>query len=312
MVISVAQKYLTLYIKDFLSHGILDTSSALAWSCRASAWYTRLLARPTVITEGRGVPVNMLDQFTFEDEVAIVTGGSRGIGEEITVALAEAGADVVPVARSEDALSTTADRVKATGSDVLPIPLDVTDEAAVQACFDEVETAYGGADILVNNAGVNPYFGNSRDLGRETWEHIFEVNVTGAFTCAREFGRHTDESDGTSAIINVASIGGVVALPYQAPYTASKHAIVGMTKSLAVEWAPNIRVNALAPGYVKTAFTEGVRENESIREGLLDSIPQDRFAEPEEIAASAVYLASDAAKYVTGEVHLIDGGMAAQ
>ncbi|MHB9288900.1 SDR family NAD(P)-dependent oxidoreductase [Halobacteriales archaeon Cl-PHB] len=252
----------------------------------------------------------MLDRFTFDDEVAIVTGGSRGIGEAVAVGLAEAGADVVPVARSEDALEATADRIEAAGGDALAIPLDVTDEAAVQACFDEVEETFGGVDVLVNNAGVNPYFGDSQDIDVDTWEHIFDVNVTGAFTCAREFGRRFDGNDG--AIVNVASVGGVVALPYQTPYTASKHALAGMTKSLAVEWAPTIRVNALAPGYVKTEFTEGVRENESIRTDLLESIPADRFAEPEEVAASAVYLASDAAAYVTGAVHLADGGMAAQ
>ncbi len=266
--------------------------------------------------EGRPVQRTMLDQFTFDDEVAIVTGGSRGIGEAVAVGLAEAGADVVPVARSEDALAETADRIEAAGADALPIPLDVTDEAAVQACFDEVEDAFGGVDVLVNNAGVNPYFGDSREIDRETWEHIFAVNVTGAFTCAREFGRRFEGDKPNSAgdagaIVNVASVGGVVALPYQAPYTASKHALVGMTKALAVEWAPTIRVNALAPGYVKTEFTEGVRGNESIRQDLLDEIPQERFAEPEEVAASAVYLASDAAAFVTGEVHVADGGMAA-
>jgi NAD(P)-dependent dehydrogenase (short-subunit alcohol dehydrogenase family) len=268
-----------------------------------------------IIAEGCGVPYTMLDQFIFEDEVAIVTGGSRGIGEEIAVGLAEAGADIIPVARSEAALAETADRIEAAGSDALPIPLDVTDEAAVQTCFDEVEETFGGVDILVNNAGVNPYFGDSREIDQETWEHIFAVNVTGAFMCAREFGRRfdeTDETDGTGTMVNIASVGGVVALPYQAPYTASKHALVGMTKALAIEWAPVIRVNALAPGYVKTAFTEGVRENESIRQDLLDEIPQDRFAEPEEVATSAVYLASDATAFVTGEIHVADGGMAAQ
>ncbi|MHB9287106.1 SDR family NAD(P)-dependent oxidoreductase [Halobacteriales archaeon Cl-PHB] len=251
-----------------------------------------------------------LDAFRFDDEVAVVTGGSRGIGEEIAVALADAGADVVPVARSEDALEETADRIEAAGGNALPVPLDVTDEDGVVALFDEVDSTFGGADVLVNNAGVNPYFGDSRELDLETWNHIFAVNVTGAFTCAREFGRR--HADATGSVVNVASVGGIVALPYQTPYTASKHALVGMTKCLAVEWAPEVRVNALAPGYVKTEFTEGVRENESIRADLLADIPQDRFAEPEEVATSALYLASDAAAYVTGEIHLADGGMAAQ
>jgi NAD(P)-dependent dehydrogenase (short-subunit alcohol dehydrogenase family) len=252
------------------------------------------------------------DAFRFDGDVAVVTGGSRGIGEEIAVALAEAGADVVPVARSEDALAETAERIEAAGGEALPIPLDVTDADGVVALFDEIESTFGGVDVLVNNAGVNPYFGDSKEIDLETWNHIFAVNVTGAFTCAREFGRHVADREATGSIVNVSSVGGVVALPYQTPYTASKHAIVGMTKCLAVEWAPAVRVNALAPGYVKTEFTEGVRQNESIREDILADIPQDRFADPEEVATSALYLASDAASYVTGEVHLADGGMAAQ
>lgn len=253
-----------------------------------------------------------LESFSLEDSVAVVTGGSRGIGEAISVAMAEAGADIVPAARSEDALEGTASRVKAAGSDAFAYPLDITDLQGIEEMFDEVESVLSEVDILINNAGVNPFFGNARNLDIETWEQILSVNVTGSFQCAREFSRRIDDRDGTGTIVNVASVGGVVALPYQTPYTASKHAVTGMTKALAVEWAPDIRVNALAPGYVATEFTKGVRENESIREDILDTIPQDRFAEPEEIADSAVYLASNAAEYVTGEVHMVDGGLAAQ
>lgn len=250
-----------------------------------------------------------MDAFRIDD-IAVVTGASRGIGEETAVALAEAGADVVVVARSAEALEATADRIEATGSEALAVPLDVTDQVAVAALYDEVEATLGHAGVLVNNAGVNPFFGDARTLDLETWEHIFAVNVTGAFTCAQEFARHLPD-DASGAIVNVASVGGVVALPSQTPYTASKHALVGLTRSLAVDWAPQIRVNALAPGYVATALTENVRANEEIKEDLLADIPQDRFADPEEIAASAVYLASDAASFVTGVVHLADGGMAA-
>lgn len=253
-----------------------------------------------------------LDAFSLEDRVAVVTGGSRGIGEAIAVAMAEAGADVAPVARTEKALAATADRIEATGQRAAPVTVDVTEDDAVTAMFRDVEETLGDVDILVNNAGVNPYFGNARDLDLETWTHILEVNLTGTFRCTREFGRSVDERDGEGAVVNVASVGGVIGLPYQTPYTASKHAVVGMTKSLAAEWAPAIRVNALAPGYVETAFTEGVRENESILADILSDIPLDRFARPEEIADGAVYLASDAAAYVTGEIHLADGGMSAQ
>lgn len=253
-----------------------------------------------------------LDQFSLDGNVAIVTGGSRGIGEEIAVAMAESGADVVPVARSEAALEATCDRIESAGGETLLFPQDVTDREGIRDLFDEVEAQLGPVDVLVNNAGINPFFGNITDLDPETWENIFAVNVQGAFNCAQQFGQRISARDRTGSLVNVASVGGVVALPYQTPYTASKHALVGMTKCLSIEWAPDIRVNALAPGYVKTEFTEGVRDNEDIRADILDGIPQDRFAEPEEVAASAVYLASDAAAYVTGEIHLVDGGMAAQ
>lgn len=253
-----------------------------------------------------------LDQFSLDNRVAIVTGASRGIGEEIAVAMAEAGADVIPVARSRGDLQDTVDRIEAAGSETLLSPRDVTDREGIRELFTVVESELGEVDILVNNAGVNPFFGDATDLDAETWEQIFAVNVQGAFNCAQEFGQRVTDRGGTGSLLNIASVGGVVALPYQTPYTASKHALVGMTKSLAVDWAPDIRVNALAPGYVKTEFTKGVRENEGIRNDILENIPQDRFAEPEEIATSAVYLVSDAATFVTGEIHLADGGMAAQ
>ncbi|WP_299269584.1 SDR family NAD(P)-dependent oxidoreductase [Halorientalis sp.] len=249
-----------------------------------------------------------LDAFSLDGRVAVVTGGSRGIGEEIAVAMAEAGADVAPVARSEDALEATADRIESTGQNAAPYRIDVTDDAAIEAMFEDIEASLGTVDVLVNNAGTNPFYGDARKLDIETWQKILEVNVSGAFYCAQEFGRRVD----TGCVINVASVGGVVALPYQLPYTASKHAMVGMTKGLAVEWAPDIRVNALAPGYVKTEFTAGVRENQDIHDDILETIPADRFADPEEIANIAVYLASDAAAYVTGETHVADGGMAAE
>ena len=250
-----------------------------------------------------------LERFSLDGRVAVVTGASRGIGEAIAVAMADAGASVVALARSEDDLEATVERIGK--EDAVACTADVTDGPEVEAAFDRAEEAFGPVDVLVNNAGTNPYFGDARDLDIEAWTEIVNVNATGAFRCAREFARRIDERDGEGSLVNVASVGGVVGLPYQVPYTASKHALVGMTRTLAVEWAPEIRVNAIAPGYVKTAFTAGVRQNESIHEDLLAEIPQDRFADPEEIAGAAVYLASDAASYTTGAVHAVDGGYTA-
>jgi NAD(P)-dependent dehydrogenase (short-subunit alcohol dehydrogenase family) len=250
--------------------------------------------------------------FRLDASVVLITGASRGIGEATAVAMGEAGADVVLLARSVDELEATATRVEETGADAVVCPGDVTSDEDITAAFDTAERRLGDVDVLINNAGVNPFFGNALNLDIETLEQILSVNVTGSFRCSLEFARRVDEREAEGAIVNIASVGGVVALPYQTPYTASKHALVGMTKCLAVEWAPDIRVNALAPGYVATEFTKGVRENESIREDILETIPQARFAEPEEIAHIAVYLASDAATYVTGEIHVADGGMVAR
>ena len=253
-----------------------------------------------------------LERFSLEGSVAVVTGGSRGIGEAIAVEMAEAGAAVIAAARSPDDLNETVEQIESAEGEAIACIMDVTDDESVTETFDRAEDEFGPVDILVNNAGTNPYFGNTRKLDVDTWEHIFAVNATGAFRCAREFARRIDGRGETGVIVNVASIGGVLGLPYQTPYSASKHAMVGMTRTLAVEWAPDIRVNALAPGYVKTEFTKGVRENESIREDLLTEVPQGRFADPEEIVGAAVYLASDAATYTTGEVHIVDGGYVAK
>lgn len=253
----------------------------------------------------------VMERFDLSGSVAVVTGASRGIGEAAAVALADAGADVAPLARSEDALEATAERCRDAGGAALPVPADVTAVDEIRAAFDAAADHLGPVDVLVNNAGINPHFGRAEAVSPETWAEILAVNATGAFSCAQVFGRRVFDRDGTGSVVNVGSVGSIRGLPRQAPYTASKHAVAGLTRSLAVEWAPDIRVNALAPGYVKTDLTAGVRDNESIRADLLADIPQDRFAEPAEVAGPVVYLASDAASFVTGAVHVVDGGMAA-
>ncbi len=253
----------------------------------------------------------ILDAFGLDGSVAVVTGASRGIGEAIAVGFGEAGADVAVLARSRDELEDTAAQVRDAGGRAVAATADVTDDDAVEAAFDATAEELGDPDVLVNNAGVNPYFGRSEELDMETWEHILAVNTTGTFRCTRAFAERVVDRDATGAVVNIGSVGSVYGLPYQAPYTASKHAVAGLTRSLAIEWAPDVRVNAVAPGYVKTDLTAGVRENESIREDLLSDIPHDRFAEPAEVAGPVVYLASDAAGYVTGAVHAVDGGMTA-
>lgn len=256
----------------------------------------------------------MQDLFDLSDRVVVVTGGSRGIGRAIAEGMAAAGATVVPAARSEEALETVAESIEDDGGTAHPVTVDVADTASIEALIEETVTEFGGLDVVVNNAGMNPdaALGRPEDVDLEAgFDATLEVNLQGAFACAQAATDHLEESEAGS-VVNIASVGGVVGLPRQHPYVASKHGLVGLTKSMALDWAPEVRVNAIAPGYVATEFIEGAMENEKLRQSLLDRTPLERFAEPEEIAGPAVFLASDAASYVTGSVLTADGGWTAR
>lgn len=249
------------------------------------------------------------NQLSLADKVAIVSGGTRGIGLAIAEEFARLGADVVPTSRTEEDVQQAVEKVRAHGRDSVPITADVQHDSDVAQLIDTTADELGGIDILVNNAGMNPAvaLGVPESVPIESVTATIDVNLGGAFRCIHEAAPYLKDASAPS-VINVASVGGIVGLPRQHPYVASKHGLVGITKSMALDWAPHIRVNALAPGYVTTELTESVRENEALYDSILERTPLNRFADPSEIAMPAAFLASDAASFITGECLAADGG----
>lgn len=243
----------------------------------------------------------------LEGKVAIVTGGSRGIGRAIAEALAEEGASVAVCSRNLDSNSDVAEHINSHGGTAHPYQVDVTDADSVSALVSDVLRDLGRIDILVNNAGVTADNVLLR-LKEADWDKVMDTNLKGAFNCTKAVARTMLKQRG-GKIINIASVVGMVGNPGQANYCASKAGIIGFTKSVARELGSrNITVNCVAPGFIETAMTETVSEN--VKDEMLRFIPLGRLGRPEDVAEVVRFLASPASDYITGEVIRADGGMA--
>lgn len=249
----------------------------------------------------------ILDKFRLDGKVALVTGGTRGIGLAIAKALGEAGARLVISARAP--LQDAADTLTTAGVDFTFIAADMRDEAAADALTQQVVERFGRLDILVNNAGVAIH-GDSGDFDDETWRKIMSLNVDAVFRACRA-ALAPMRAQGSGVILNIGSISGIVSnIPQnQVAYNSSKAAVHMMSKSLASELAAeNIRVNAIAPGYIETDMSRGGIENPDWFPIWRDMTPMARVGQPDEVAAAALFLCAPASSYVTGEVLVIDGG----
>lgn len=246
-----------------------------------------------------------LDIFSLSGRTAIVTGASRGIGLALAGGLARAGADIIAVARSREALADAERTVAEAGRTCRAIACDVSDPAAVATLFETVADL--APTILVNNAGTEEV-ARSVDVTPALWDRIIDTNLKGAFFTAQAFARACLAGDRDASIVNVGSLASAVGIPTAVPYTSSKAGILGMTRALAAEWAPRIRVNAIGPGYFRTAMTEGFYRSEGWQEAMLSKIPMRRFGRLEDLVGVTVFLASDASAYVTGEIVFVDGG----
>ncbi|MEO8910186.1 MAG: 3-oxoacyl-ACP reductase family protein [Gemmatimonadaceae bacterium] len=241
---------------------------------------------------------------------AVVIGGTSGIGKAIALGLADAGADVVPTGRRAKLAQEVAREIEARGRRSLAIVADVTDSGSIQELADTAIEKFGKVDILVNAAGITVRR-PTVDVSDEEWNTILDTNLTGILRACRSFGRHMIEQR-YGRIINIGSLTSVVGLHEVAAYGASKAGVAALTKSLAVEWAPHgVCVNAILPGVFRTALNEGLLDGTDRGRELLMRTPMKRFGRPEEVAGAAVFLASDAAGFVTGALLAVDGGFLA-
>lgn len=251
------------------------------------------------------------DPFSLAGKKALVTGASRGIGQVIAVAFARAGADVALAARSAQGLAATAAQVRDLGRAAVVIPADLTSQEAAVNVVATAIAELGQLDIVVNNAGGSNFVVPFLDMRQSGWEKVFRLNLDATMWICQAAGAHMT-ARGSGAVINVASVAGLAAAPFLAPYGAAKAAVVSLTRTLASEWGRlGVRVNALCPGWTATELNRALWDSPDGGAATIASVPMGRWGSPGEMAGPAVFLASDAASFMTGQVLAIDGGLTA-
>lgn len=247
--------------------------------------------------------------FDLTGKIALVTGASRGIGEEIAKLLAQQGAHVIVSSRRIDGCRLVADAIVEQGGSAEAFACHVGNMEDIDAVFSHIRESHGKLDILVNNAATNPYFGHILDTDLAAYNKTVEVNIRGYFFMSVEAGKIMREQGG-GAIVNTASVNALQPGPFQGIYSITKAAVVNMTRAFAKECGPlGIRVNAILPGLTKTKFASALFDQKEIYEEWVKAIPMQRHAEPAEMAGTVLYLVSEASSYTNGECIVVDGGM---
>lgn len=247
--------------------------------------------------------------FELTDQVAIITGSSRGIGRAIAECMARCGARVIVSSRNATACEAVAQQIRETGGEAIAVPCNVSDRAQLQGLVDKAVATWGRLDILVCNAAVNPYFGPMAKMPDDAYDKIMNSNVKSNFWLCNMAAPHM-AGRGSGSIIIVSSIGGNQGSGTLAVYGMSKAADFSLVKSLAVEWGPKgVRANCIAPGLIKTDFSRALWENEKLLRSVEQSTPVRRIGLPEDIGGVAVFLAAKSAAYITGQTIVVDGGI---
>jgi NAD(P)-dependent dehydrogenase (short-subunit alcohol dehydrogenase family) len=245
--------------------------------------------------------------FRLEDKIALVTGGGSGIGKTLALGFAHAGADVAVAGRRLQRLEETVREIRKLGREGLAVRTDVTKSEDVQRMVERVLERFGRIDILLNAAGINARF-PAEEVPEEVWDGVLETNLKGTFLCCQAVGRVMIEGGG-GRIINIGSLTSQIGIGTIAPYSASKGGVLQLTRALAAEWARyGIRVNCIGPGYFRTEMTQALFEDKRWVRKAMDRIPMKRFGEVEDLIGVAIFLASDASDYVTGQIIYVDGG----